>query len=339
MNGDDHRFPLLASALVARCAVRPGERVFLLTDHGSPPELTAAVAEAVRAAGACPALRHLEGRERVFADLPGALLDELLSPGLIVDLTSLSWLYSDSLTRYARACAAAGSRLALVLCDRNGLATLLACPPDEALFARARAAETTMQAARTFAIRSALGTDFTAELTGTASFIGTPPTDAEMISAPLYASVTAPFAPGSAHGTLVFIGSGRVQGPEVVPFSGAERTVIEVRDGYVQSIAGEHEVAHVLRRWRAAAPSAEVDRVMDCNLGFDPRGYLAAADNQVIHCAAGGIMIGIGSPYEYRPEGSLRPNHHLDLLFTGCDVLLDGLPIIEQGRMIVPEPA
>lgn len=254
-----------------------------------------------------------------------------------MDLTSLPWLYSDPLTRYARECRAAGSRLALVLGDRNGMATLLACPPDEVLFAQARAAEPVLRRARELTIRSEVGTEFTATLTDEASSIGAPPTAAGTISAPLYASVTAPFAAGSARGTLVHTGSGRVQGPEIVPFSSEAPTVITVHDGYVESIKGEREAADLLRCWRATAPSREVDRIMDCNLGFDPRGDLAAADNQVIHCYAGGVMIGIGSPYEFRPEGSLRPNHHLDLLFTDCDVLLDGVPIVERGRLAIPE--
>lgn len=80
MSGDA-RLGALAPALIARCAVRSGERVFLLTDDGTPAEPTAAVTEAVYAVGAVALPRQLAGRERVFADLPDELLDELLSPG------------------------------------------------------------------------------------------------------------------------------------------------------------------------------------------------------------------------------------------------------------------
>jgi hypothetical protein len=75
---------------------------------------------------------------------------------------------------------------------------------------------------------------------------------------------------------------------------------------------------------------------MDCNIGFDPRADLARADNTVVHSYAGGLMVGFGNPYEFRPEGSRRPGFHLDLMFPGMDIDLDGVPFVRQG-MFTPE--
>lgn len=329
--------PVLAAAaagLVVRCAVRPGETVTLLADDGTLSVLEEAVADAIERAGGSPRTEHVAGRSHAFQELPDGVLGRLLTPGLTIDLTSLPWLYSDAFSRYARECRAAGSRLALVWGDAATAAALRRCPPDAALFARAEAAAPLLRAARELTIRSDDGTDFRAMLADNASFIGAPPIAAGDVSAPLYASVTAPFVPGSAEGVLVFAGSGRVQGPIPAPFVADEPVRIAVEEGCVKRITGEASAARLLRSWRSAAPSPEVDRLMDCNVGFDPRGDLAAADNMTVHCYAGGIMIGIGSPYEERPGGSLRPGYHLDVLFTGCDVALDGVRLVAGGRLI-----
>ena len=62
---------------------------------------------------------------------------------------------------------------------------------------------------------------------------------------------------------------------------------------------------------------------------------LAWADNTVVHSFAGGIMIGFGNPYQYRPEGSHRPGYHLDLMFPGVDVDLDETTFIRAGSFVV----
>ncbi len=334
MTGDFDRFNSIAGGVLDRCALRPDEMLTLVIDSGTMPVLAAAFQAAALESGAPVRLLDAGKRRAAFEDLPASLLDQLLSPGLVVDLTGLPWLYSDSLTRYAAECKAAGSRLAMIWGDDNLRATLLASPIDQQLLDQATAATPLIAAANMMEIRSSLGTDFRVGMLQSASMIGSAPTQAGDISAPLYASVTAPFAKGSANGRLLFQGAGRLQGPDPTPFFTREPIEITIEKGYVISIDGSDEVAELLKTWRAAAPSPEVDRIMDCNLGFDPRGNLSEGDNMVVHCYAGGIMIGIGSPYEYRAEGSRKPGFHLDLLFTGCDVDLDGRPFLRVGTSV-----
>jgi hypothetical protein len=157
-----------------------------------------------------------------------------------------------------------------------------------------------------------------------------------MIGAPLCASVTAPFVPGSARGTIVFVGSGRFQGPENLPFHAAAPIYLSFRDGRVTTIEGDSAAAVALADWFMAAAHDDVFIAMDCNIGFDPRGNLATADNTVVHSFAGSIMFGIGRPYDFRPAGSHRPGFHLDLMLPGADVDLDDLPFI-RGGAFTPE--
>ena len=159
-----------------------------------------------------------------------------------------------------------------------------------------------------------------------------------MIGAPLCASVTAPFVPGTAGGTLAFVGAGRCQGPRNLPLRSQQPVTITIEDGRAMRVEGEGGAAVALSDWFASATHDAVHIIMDCNIGFDPRAELARADNTVVHSYAGGIMIGIGRPYEYRTHGSHRAGFHLDLMFPAVDVDLDERPFICTGRL-VPESA
>jgi len=189
-------------------------------------------------------------------------------------------------------------------------------------------------------IHASNGTDFVAQLGDSLeyprAFIGEPPVEPGMIGAPLCASVTAPFVPGSARGTLAFVGVGRFQGPENLPIRADQPAHLTVDAGRVIEVQGTHAAAIALADWFASANHEDVFVIMDCNVGFDPRAELVWADNTVIHSYNGGTMIGIGNPYEYRPEGSRRPGYHLDLMFPRVDVDLDEAPFIRAG-VFVPE--
>ncbi len=168
------------------------------------------------------------------------------------------------------------------------------------LTARARRGLEALQDARSIHVRSSNGTDFSVALGDPAEyprgFIGEPPVAPGMIGAPLCASVTAPFVPGTARGTLVFVGAGRFQGPRNLPLRSQQPVTITIADGRVRDVTGEGGAAVALRDWFASATHDDVHIIMDCNIGFDPRAELAWADNTVVHSFAGGIMIGMAGP-------------------------------------------
>jgi leucyl aminopeptidase (aminopeptidase T) len=216
------------------------------------------------------------------------------------------------------------------------LRTLAACPPSARLRAQCQRALSMLESARRLHARSPSGTDFTVELGDPKayprSFIGELPVRPGMIGAPLCASLTAPFVFGTAQGTLSFNGVGRFQGPENRPLWADDPVRMAVEAGRVARVDGESAAAIALADWFARAGVEDGTIVMDCNIGFDPRAEIRWADNTVVHSFAGGLMIGFGNPYEYRPEGSRRPGYHLDLMFPELDVDLDDIPFIRDGR-------
>jgi hypothetical protein len=336
----DARLAWCAAAVLRSCGASAAERILVLVDDGAAPMLVDAFTDALLQLGGSsdPVVLSLRSRRPAFADLPSLAVDALLAADLVFDLTSEPWLYSDSFTRYARECREHGSRLALIWGTPESLDTIASCPPSATLAGRARRGLARLDRARLLHVRSGNGTDFRVELGDPAdfprSFIGEPPIHPGMIGAPLCASVTASFVPGTAHGTLAFVGAGRFQGPENRPIRSDEPVVISIRDGRVVGVEGDHPAAIALADWFARAEHDEVFIVMDCNIGFDPRAELAWADNTVVHSFAGGVMVGIGNPYEFRPGGSHRPGYHLDLMFPDVDVDLDEAPFVRSGVFV-----
>lgn len=328
-----------AEGVLAVCATDPEEQMLLLSDDDTAPELIEAFLAALDERGVHdPALITMRVRHPAFADLPRVVEGALLAANLVLDLTTVPWLYSDSLTRYAEESAAAGSRLAMIWGMPDSLPTIAACPPSPTLTAQALRGLAALEQARTLHVWDVDGTDFRVELGEPQAyprgFIGQPPTQPGMIGVPLCASVTAPFVPGTATGTLVFQSAGRFQGPVNAPFRSEEPIVIRAKAGKVIGIEGEHAAAVTLADWFASGPQDDVTTIMDCNIGFDPRAELSWADNTVIHAYAGGIMIGIANPYTYRHNGSHRPGYHLDLMFPGLTVDLDDQPFLRAGGFV-----
>jgi hypothetical protein len=340
----DYRSRLVntAAQTLRACGLGDDEQLLVLTDSATAPELTRAFTDVAKALGHAGdvVLLSVSPRRPAFADLPPLVVDALLAADLVIDLTTMPWLYSDSFTRYGQECRERGSRLALIWGMPESLRTIAACPPSVTLGDRARRALLRLSDARSLRVRSMTGTDFQAELGDPLefrrSFIGEPPTSPGMIGAPLCASVTAPFVPETAHGTLAFVGAGRFQGPENFPIRSELPATLTVEAGRVVDVQGGHGAGIALADWFARAHHDDVFVVMDCNIGFDPRAELAWADNTVVHSYAGGIMIGFGNPYQYRPEGSHCPGYHLDLMFPGVDIDLDETPFIRAGSF-VPE--
>ena len=329
-----------ASAVLAACAARSDEQIVLLRDDDTAEELTAAFVGSIAASlpGADPVIVSVAPRQLAFADLPPHALEMLLAADLVLDLTTVPWLYSDSFTSFVTRCQETGSRLALIWGTVDSLSTLAACPPSPYLTARARRGLEELNHARTLRVRSPHGTDFTVSLGDPASyrrgFIGEPPATPGSVGAPLCASVTAPFVPGTAEGTIAFAGAGRFQGPENRAIRAEQPVTLTIEAGQVTRVAGHSAAGVALADWFAAAGHDDVFTVMDCNVGFDPRADLHWADNTVVHSFAGGVMIGIGNPYTYRPEGSHRPGYHLDLMCPSVDVDLDGDAFIRGGRFV-----
>jgi len=150
--------PLVATALhtLQACKLGADEQLLVLTDSATAAELTQAFREVAMASGHSNDVVQLnvEPRRPAFADLPPLAVDALLAADLVIDLTTVPWLYSDSFTLYGQECRARGSRLALIWGTPESLQTIAACPPSATLADRARRALSLLNNARTLRIRS-----------------------------------------------------------------------------------------------------------------------------------------------------------------------------------------
>src|SRR5215212_2567017 len=231
-----------ASQVLRVCDLGEGEKVLILADTVTAPVLTHAFTNVLAAYSPSIDVVQLtvSPRRPAFADLPSHALDALLAADLVLDLTTVPWLYSDSFTFYAQSCLASKSRLALIWGMPESVQTIASCPPSTTLAHRARGALDALNSARTMRVRATNGTDFVAQLGDPLEyrrgFIGEPPVEPGMIGAPLCASVTAPFVPGSARGTLAFAGVGRFQGPENRPIRSDQPVHLTVDAGRVVEV-------------------------------------------------------------------------------------------------------
>lgn len=125
-------------------------------------------------------------------------------------------------------------------------------------------------------------------------------------------AVETPCVPGSARGTLAFVGAGRLQTPRPEPYWADQTVRLRFADGRVSDEDDDNEDAAILADWFAAADDV-------------------SADDLVVHSYDGGFMVGIGRPAIPQADGSLAPGNHLDLMLSKADVDLDGHPFIRNG--------
>jgi hypothetical protein len=129
-----------ASQVLRVCDLGEGEKVLILADTAIAPVLTHSFTNilAVFSPSIDVVQLILSPRRPAFADLPSHALDALLAADLVLDLTTVPWLYSDSFTHYAQKCLASKSRLALIWGMPDSLQTIASCPPSMTLAHRAR---------------------------------------------------------------------------------------------------------------------------------------------------------------------------------------------------------
>src|SRR3954469_3993779 len=105
---DALRSRLEATALhtIRACKLGADEQLLVLVDNGTVPALTQTFMDAATAAGRSGdvGLLNLSPRQPAFTDLPPLAVDALLAAELVIDLTTVPWLYSDSFTRYGKEC-------------------------------------------------------------------------------------------------------------------------------------------------------------------------------------------------------------------------------------------
>jgi 2,5-dihydroxypyridine 5,6-dioxygenase len=143
---------------------------------------------------------------------------------------------------------------------------------------------------------------------------------------------------GSAEGTLVLD-----VGDILLPFKNylRERIVLEIENGSITSIKGGFE-AEYLREYMAYFRDPEVYGISHIGWGLQPRAQWTAMglhdknDGMVMDARAfeGNFLFSTGPNTEV--GGSRKTPCHMDIPLRACTVMLDGKPVVLDGKVVKP---
>ncbi len=295
--------------------LRRGARPFHVTVV-SPPQ-TAPVP--VRSTGASAALQGL-----------GPAVKALAASALVVDVTVEGMLHAPELP----AIIADGARLLMVSNEHpDALERLL---PDPVLTERVRAAVKRIRAAKEMRVASEAGSDLTIALEGAPSagvwgYCDRPGTVAHW--------------PGGI--VVAFPAAGSVQGRLVLDTGDVNLTfkryleapvALTIEDDYITSIEGEGTDAELFRRYWAAWGDREAYATSHVGWGLNEAArYEALAmydqrdfNGTELRAFAGNFLYSTGAN-EFAKRHTLG---HFDLPMRNCTVSLDGVNVVEAGRLV-----
>jgi 2,5-dihydroxypyridine 5,6-dioxygenase len=232
-----------------------------------------------------------------------------------------------------------GSRMLLVVEPPEILARML---PNEDDKRRVEAGAKRLSGAKTFAVQSAAGTDFTCS-------VGQYPTVTEYGFADLPGRwdhwpsgflFTWPNE-GTAHGQIVID-----VGDIIYPFKtyAQSRITLDVKDGYIRKFSGGFDAEH-LESYMMTFNDRDVFAISHIGWGLQPRAHWSAlglydrAETIGIDGRAfyGGFLFSTGPNTE--AGGSRNTPCHMDIPLRRCSVLLDGETIVREGIVIPKDQA
>jgi 2,5-dihydroxypyridine 5,6-dioxygenase len=321
------------------CEVKPGETVGLLTNLGTRRDYVAAAFHAVAELGAFAfeiGFSALPDQSRVAADgITGteAIWRALKQCQLLVSF------HAPNFARWSRDLRATGTRILAILDGPAELAKLLS-PPG--LKPAVLAAAERWEAARTVTLLNKAGTNLTwtrgefkvksqygyAEARGRVDHWGA-------------GHITNYPDEGSANGTVV------VQPGDlwILPFARVVESEIrlDVRDGFIRKVEGKadaKEFSSWLDRNRRSANDLDPYAISHLGFGLHPnvhRDYIYHVGPQLdrlqaaARAFAGNFLFSTGPNTE--GGGKRDTKGHIDMPMCDCTVLLDGNPILENGRL------
>jgi len=309
--------------------VKPGEQVLLVADPWTDMNMAWALAGAVEEAGAEYTLAVMPTRHEKRATELTAVLDAGLERAdVLIGLTAAS-----GAPTYSRKVAELlGQKrlraLSMVMRSMDNWTRGAALADYEELDRLGHRLADVWAAGSQVTITSAAGTHFTAGVTkepvmghpvivecGIAREPGREAafSDGEISQRPLA---------GTAEGTLV------VDGPVAKIGAGDDPIRIEVRAGKVVSVEGGQR-ARRLRQILETVPGA--DHIAEIGLGLNPMS-LRNGDFEEEKKALGNVHVALGSDLFY--GGTHACAVHLDMVIRDATFLLDGRPIVQDGRVV-----
>jgi len=335
----EHKWIEAFAEVLARCAVRPGEAVAILSETQSR-ALNVHLAElALLRLGARPfhlvlptarnphpvPIRSTGASEAI--DGLGPVVGALAASGLVVDLTVQGLMHA----RETAAILKGGARILSV--SNEHPEALERMRPDDALAARVRAATKRLRGARRMSVRSAAGTALEIDLAGatTVGVWGWTDRPGTLAHWPGGLVVSFPAA-GTVGGTLV-LDAGDINLTFKRYLAAPIRLTIE--DDHVTAIEGEGADAAMMRQSFAAWGDRAAYAVSHVGFGMNPAArYEALAmydgrdtNGTELRAVSGNFLFSTGAN-EF--AGRLTPGH-FDIPVMNTDILLDGVPVVVGG--------
>jgi 2,5-dihydroxypyridine 5,6-dioxygenase len=329
-------------SVLRRCALQPGDTVAVLSESQSRPILPelarlaaarlgarvfslmlpsvfASANPVARSTGASPALQQL-----------GPVVSALAGSTLVVDCTVEGLMHAPELPAILKG----GARVVYVSNEHpEALARLL---PDEAVEKRVKDEVKRLRTAKLMRATSPAGTDLTISLAGATcggnwGYTTRPGT---MTHWPGGLALAFPAA-GSVNGTLVL-----AEGDVNLTFKRyLERPVtLRIENDYVTAIEGSGVDAELMRSYIAAWGDREAYAVSHVGYGLNPHARwdsMALYDKRdfngtELRAFAGNFLYSTGAN-EVAGRHTLG---HFDLPLRGCTVQLDGVTVVDQGKLL-----
>ena len=311
--------------------VQAGESIALLASSETLPVLRDAYFAAAIALGAEPVLVMYNGRPN-YSGLPDFVVSMLGDVDVVGDLHLVAWSYSESFADFAALRRERekltgrrdedGGEIPLHVFggDEAELATMIECPPDQEVVARAQRAQAMIDAAGEIRITSRLGTDLVMERGTRPSF------------APWMGQVSFYPTDGTANGRVMFVGGVRTCAPTVLTKMIYEPVEMRVEDGRIVDISTATADGVMLDTWFRGVHDAGIYQLAHVNLGLDPRIVVHRLDNFALHFNYGGVLLGIGANTTPDFGGTNPAAGHVEMHQLGVDYWIDDERILENGE-------
>lgn len=337
----EHKWIEAFAEVLAKCAVRPGEVVAILSETQSR-ALNVHLAElALLRLGARPfhivlptarnphpiPIRSTGASEAIEGLAP--VVGALSASSLVVDLTVQGLMHA----RETAAILKAGARILSI--SNEHPEALERMRPDDALAAQVRAATKMLRGSHRMSVRSAAGTALEVDMAGAATVGVWGWTDRPGTLAHWPGGIVVSFpAAGTVNGTLV-LDTGDINLTFKRYLAAPIRLTIE--SDYVTAIEGTGPDAEMLRRSFAAWGDREAYAVSHVGFGMNPAARYEAlsmydgrdTNGTELRTVAGNFLFSTGAN-EF--AGRYTPGH-FDIPVMGTDILIDGTPVVLGGEV------
>jgi leucyl aminopeptidase (aminopeptidase T) len=302
-------------------ALKPGEKVLIVTDTGRPVTIARALAAAVYAAGAEPVIATMVTRETHGVDPPEIIAVAMKAADAVIQPTTYALTHTDAVRNALKA----GTRFCNFREINEDMMVRGAVTADyNQVRKTSEKLADLMNTANTVRVTTPAGTDISLSIAGRKAIVlaGFAQKPGQYGGLPAGETATAPVE-GTANGAIIDPFS--MDGIGVIrhPFH------LEVKNGNVTKVSGDIE-AYKLREI-ISGRDEHATNIAEFAIGTNPAARITGVINEdkrrigTVHIAIGDSMT-LG--------GKVRSNIHYDILLFEPTVQFDGTLIVEKGELV-----